>query len=681
MSLTGIGLRTLAMSLLACSFLAGCAGLDSHAPLPVAPNPLSAAQAVTIRMTINGPGGNAQSGRRHPTFVSPSTNGVLAQAYSDSGYTTLVAQNAIDVSSGSVACGGATGFPRTCIGTMDLAPGSYWFRFTDYNAAPLSGSFSSALVLGIGAVPNFAVQLGVANQLSVFVSGLIANFGVANAAFTSLPADGATHTIGLVLAPTDANGNPIGTGNAPFANPISVTLSESGGTGHSALVLNGGAASSSATITRTTDTVVLQYDGSGAPGYTTSLAISASGVSTQSLTVSPMYVRSTSPWFAANALTFSAPSQSATLDLTEEGAPVGVSYSAVPNSGCSGVVSLGSMSGGGSSASVAVSNGAMLSATGCTLTLGDSLGTHTQIVAAVTNTATGGSIGIPTVSSITEFSAGIGGLAQPKGITLGPDGNLWFTESGSSGIGEITPQGVVSEHFLGISPNSWPVAIVSGPDGNLWFTECIGNRIGRMTPSGSVTEFSAGMSANAKPYDIAVGSDDALWFTEFSGNRIGRITRSGVISEYASGISANAYPWFIALGPDGNLWFTELSGRVARITTAGVVTEFSTGITPGSEPSGITAGPDGNMWFTEYSGNRIGRITPSGAVTEFSAGMTNNAFPKSITTGADGNLWFTESRTASLGRITPAGGITEFSQGMSANASPFGIVSGSDGNL
>src|SRR5258706_3213666 len=36
---------------------------------------------------------------------------------------------------------------------------------------------------------------------------------------------------------------------------------------------------------------------------------------------------------------------------------------------------------------------------------------------------------------------------------------------------------------------SFPTAITVGPDGNLWFTEGSGRKIGRITRSGTITEF------------------------------------------------------------------------------------------------------------------------------------------------------------------------------------------------
>ncbi len=78
---------------------------------------------------------------------------------------------------------------------------------------------------------------------------------------------------------------------------------------------------------------------------------------------------------------------------------------------------------------------------------------------------------------------------MPGGITAGPDGNLWFTEgfgvpAGSpelarAAIGRITLEGAITEFPLP-QADSAPVGITAGPDGNLWFTESFSNKIGRV---------------------------------------------------------------------------------------------------------------------------------------------------------------------------------------------------------
>jgi streptogramin lyase len=98
----------------------------------------------------------------------------------------------------------------------------------------------------------------------------------------------------------------------------------------------------------------------------------------------------------------------------------------------------------------------------------------------------------------------------------------------SSKIGRITPSGTISEFPL--PPSNQPGSIMlvfgitTGPDGNLWFTES--GKIGRITPSGTISEFLLPTS-NSISFGITAGSDGALWFTEWDSKiwsgKIGRL--------------------------------------------------------------------------------------------------------------------------------------------------------------
>jgi streptogramin lyase len=256
--------------------------------------------------------------------------------------------------------------------------------------------------------------------------------------------------------------------------------------------------------------------------------------------------------------------------------------------------------------------------------------------------------------------------------------------------------GEVTEFSTGITASSHPSQITVGPEGDLWFTEestYSGSRVVRMTPTGEVTEHE--VLEYSEPRGIALGPEGDLWFAEVNNpecksecfSKVGRIDpATDSVAEFSAGITAGSQPWDIAAGPDGNLWFSErtgpvgYAGQMARINpTTHVVTEFSTGITGDTEPDGVTAGPDGNVWFTEEAGNRIGRITPSGAITEFPI-PTANSQPVSIVTGSDGNLWFAEQDSLKIGRITPTGAITEFPL-PSPDNEPRAIALGPDGNI
>ena len=244
----------------------------------------------------------------------------------------------------------------------------------------------------------------------------------------------------------------------------------------------------------------------------------------------------------------------------------------------------------------------------------------------------------------TTFPIPMVAVVQPQGIATGPDGNLWFTESGDGQIGRVTPAGVVTQFTLpsvpppaGSSPGTpagqqTPEAIAAGPDGALWFTTA-DSLIGRIGTDGTISEFAVeGLTASqpdsglpTSDSDITLGPDGALWFTGVPGE-VGRITMPGVVTEFAvpadpppagsvSGTPASpATLNAITAGPDGALWFTDMNGKVGRITTAGAVTEFA--VPSGGNLGGITTGPDGALWFTDAN-EGVGRITTAGVVTEY----------------------------------------------------------------
>jgi tripartite motif-containing protein 71 len=191
--------------------------------------------------------------------------------------------------------------------------------------------------------------------------------------------------------------------------------------------------------------------------------------------------------------------------------------------------------------------------------------------------------------------------SNPYGITAGPQENehLWFTDRGTSKIGEITTSGrYITEYSLPYDSN--PYGITAGPtgDSHLWFTENGTNKIGNITTSGEITAYA--LPEGSKPYGITTGPDKNLWFTDAGTAKIGKITTSGTVTEYS--LPSGSDPCGITAGPDGYMWFTDfLTSKVGWITTSGAITEY--GI-PGKS-YGIAVGPNGNMWIADFAGEGI----------------------------------------------------------------------------
>jgi streptogramin lyase len=119
-------------------------------------------------------------------------------------------------------------------------------------------------------------------------------------------------------------------------------------------------------------------------------------------------------------------------------------------------------------------------------------------------------------------------MSTPIDITY-QSHSLWVTENAASGIVQFSESGVLQTRF---PTSAAPVRIIVGPDGNLWFSETspAGNNIGRLAITGELTEFPV-RTTGAGPGYLAVGADGNLWFTEQAGP-VGRITPTGAITEF-----------------------------------------------------------------------------------------------------------------------------------------------------
>ena len=209
----------------------------------------------------------------------------------------------------------------------------------------------------------------------------------------------------------------------------------------------------------------------------------------------------------------------------------------------------------------------------------------------------------------------------PFFVTLGPDGNVWYTLNAHE-IGRITPAGVIT-HFAW--PGEFPGPIISGPDGDLWVSgdnedfQHFQAVIGRVTPSGTITTFPVPafpdplVGNTGEPDSLTAGPDGNVWYADVLDGVIGRITPGGVVTQFAT--PRGVEPADIAAGPDGNLWFTgsvegsSLAPVVGRITTGGQIGLFD--VSSVGSPGFIRSGPDGRLWTVLGGPARLAAFQPS----------------------------------------------------------------------
>ncbi len=264
-------------------------------------------------------------------------------------------------------------------------------------------------------------------------------------------------------------------------------------------------------------------------------------------------------------------------------------------------------------------------------------------------------------------------------MTVGPDGNLWFTDSGK--IARITPQGVITEFPVPTPPTAIPLpGIARGPDGNVWYIA--GTTLERISTQGRV------VGAVTMPprvwyiTGLTAAPDSTLWVglatasaTDQLTHEIARVTASGQVIAVALP-KAVAPTGGLVAGADGDLWVAASDTSIGRITRTGQLTEFTVAI---NQPPlvQLTPGPDGNIWFID-SGGDVGRITHMGAVTLFRTAKQANVGMTSIGSGPDGNVWFSVE-PSTISRITPSGVVTRFT--LPHDRDVTAITAGHDGGV
>ncbi|HYI80523.1 MAG TPA: hypothetical protein VEW67_06660 [Thermoleophilaceae bacterium] len=142
---------------------------------------------------------------------------------------------------------------------------------------------------------------------------------------------------------------------------------------------------------------------------------------------------------------------------------------------------------------------------------------------------------------------------------------LWIADANGGEIVSATTGGVPTRYPTGGNPRGIGV----GPGGQIGYTNPAGATAGRIVPGGSPLPTPA--KPGTDPYGLAVGADGAYWFAQAFGDNLGRLTTDGVYSEFGN-FGADSNPRYVAAGPGNTLWVAlhELGGvggkKVVRIS-------------------------------------------------------------------------------------------------------------------
>ena len=201
--------------------------------------------------------------------------------------------------------------------------------------------------------------------------------------------------------------------------------------------------------------------------------------------------------------------------------------------------------------------------------------------------------------TVTNYA--ISGIGAIRGICVGPDGNLWATDSSLSKVWKIDPTNPTAAVSYSVSGYPWAICVAAG---KLWVPNNYGSgtidQLQSISTAGSVTGYTlvGGAIVTNSLTGIALGPDGDLWLAGVTDTLVKVAPgSSSVVGYVVSGI----LPVAVCVGPDGRMWFTDSnSGGLYATTTGGTGAFVGAGFA--SYPNGIISGPDDNLWITDSAG-------------------------------------------------------------------------------
>lgn len=247
-------------------------------------------------------------------------------------------------------------------------------------------------------------------------------------------------------------------------------------------------------------------------------------------------------------------------------------------------------------------------------------------------------------------------------MTLGPDGEIWFTVTrwiegakAPNMLGRFTPaDGYFTKYAL--PHNLIPEELMVDTKGTIWFFTSNTNSLYRVDSKTFALKGYPIPTANGNPKSLAVDQKGHIWFVESTANKIGEfIPEQEVFYEHEL-LTQFANPGKISIDKHGKVWFVEITtNRLGMYSPE--LKRFSEAIipTPGSAPVALVNDDNENVWFLEYKGNKVGVFNSETAMFHEYDIPSFGSLPADMAIDRKRSLiWFTQSSTEAkrLGMIS-----------------------------
>jgi virginiamycin B lyase len=233
----------------------------------------------------------------------------------------------------------------------------------------------------------------------------------------------------------------------------------------------------------------------------------------------------------------------------------------------------------------------------------------------------------------TPFVPVDGSTSGLSGLVLDGKGNVWFSKNRAGVIGRFPAAGGEGVEYAIPEQNAFPVGLTIGPDGEVWYYDPVQHKIGRVAQDGSITAFEGPQKLNPglSATGMAAGLDNSLWFTDIGQNALFKFDLRTKAWKRYDIPTPTAHPQSVRVARDGSVWFMMTAiGKLGRFKDGA----FTTVDLKNERPAGIHVAEDQSLWYVTSSGT-LGRIKPDGSQERYKC----NGATGPLTTTADGTVY------------------------------------------
>jgi streptogramin lyase len=289
-----------------------------------------------------------------------------------------------------------------------------------------------------------------------------------------------------------------------------------------------------------------------------------------------------------------------------------------------------------------------------------------------------------TIGGVTEFSLPAP-LRAPNGVTVAPDGSVWFGEQSVEGVGHLYPENRTLVEY------AWPYSYKAPPatagfcgnksdifdvtlwNGKVWAPDTSGNQLVGLDPSTGQFSTVKIPTTSSYPYTLTPGPNDTLWFPELYGAKIGELSSNGTVREYPLPGGVDAEPVQIIFANSTTGYYSDVGASEAG--GGGIysfnVSHFSPVLVGGQrlfDPSSLTIA-SGALWVALHGSSSVGSYnftTKSWSYFPTSfvlwAGSPVTTLPYFVSSNGS-EVWANEHYGNRIAMIDPANGsLAEYSE-------------------